>query len=605
MFAMACAVLGVFLAFAANAQPLLTLDPHTRMAELAPHTRYYHDVDGRDGLAAAVDALAEGRFRPLPGGSSALGFQPEGAYWFHVRLLNRNAQEPRWLLVQEYALSDLVDVYTRQPDGRIAHLAGGDHRPFSARSIRYRHPNFWLDLPPATPVDVFVRVRSQSSMQVPLVLYTPTAFTELARDAQLGMGLYYGILLALFFYNLVLWLTLRDASYFWYLLHIGAFGLVLFTLNGLAFEYLWPDSAWFADHAVPLSICVSQITMLQFTRTFLGLGQRWRTGDRAALALMAYFALLGLAATRLPYHQVTPLASASVFITIGLIFTASLATLRGGYRPARLFLLAWAMFLLGTAMFAAIAFGLLPKNFVTEYGVQIGSALEMLLLSVALGYRYAALRNENERIVRDAKHQLEQQVYLRTAELRSALQQLEDAHSRLRDTSRRDALTGLFNRSHFRDVFEQLLAEARGENKPLSLMMVDLDHFKTINDRHGHLVGDHCLRWAARILGQTLRPYNAVPARFGGEEFVVALPQRTLDQAAAIAELLCHRLREGPCPHGEMLIEVTASIGVHQVDPQAEAIDAALHAADEALYQAKNEGRDCVRLWRRPQTAPA
>ncbi|MFX7858391.1 7TM-DISM domain-containing protein, partial [Acinetobacter baumannii] len=83
--------------------------------------------------------------------------------------------------------------------------------------------------------------------------------------------------------------------------------------------------------------------------------------------------------------------------------------------PARLFLLAWAMFLLGTAMFAAIAFGLLPKNFVTEYGVQIGSALEMLLLSVALGYRYAALRNENERIVRDAKHQLEQQVYLRTA----------------------------------------------------------------------------------------------------------------------------------------------------------------------------------------------
>ncbi|WP_438887236.1 7TM diverse intracellular signaling domain-containing protein, partial [Bacillus cereus group sp. Bce037] len=87
------------------------------------------------------------------------------------------------------------------------------------------------DLPPATPVDVFVRVRSQSSMQVPLVLYTPTAFTELARDAQLGMGLYYGILLALFFYNLVLWLTLRDASYFWYLLHIGAFGLVLFTLN--------------------------------------------------------------------------------------------------------------------------------------------------------------------------------------------------------------------------------------------------------------------------------------------------------------------------------------------------------------------------------------
>src|SRR5688500_20352573 len=106
--------------------------------------------------------------------------------------------------------------------------------PFSeGRSIRYRPPNELLYLPHAQPVDVFVRVQSQSSMQVPLALYTQSAFTEMSRDAQLGMGLYYGILLALFFYNMVLWLTLRDASYFWYLLHICAYGLVFLTLNGL------------------------------------------------------------------------------------------------------------------------------------------------------------------------------------------------------------------------------------------------------------------------------------------------------------------------------------------------------------------------------------
>ncbi len=156
--------------------------------------------------------------------------------------------------------------------------------PFDqGRSIRYRHPNFWLDLPLDQPVDVFVRVQSQSSMQVPLALYTPEAFIEQARDAQLGMGIYYGILLALFFYNMVLWLTLRDASYFWYLLHIGAFGLVLFTLNGMGFEYLWPNSPWLADKSVPLSICLAQIGMQQFTRTFLGLRERWRLGDRVAL----------------------------------------------------------------------------------------------------------------------------------------------------------------------------------------------------------------------------------------------------------------------------------------------------------------------------------
>ncbi|HZH43560.1 MAG TPA: diguanylate cyclase [Lysobacter sp.] len=587
------------LAGARGAPASLRLDPGTREAALAEHVRYYHDRTGNDGFDEAADALTAGRFAPLPDGSSAFGFRPEGAFWFHARVLNRDAAEPRWLMVQQYALSDSIEVFTRYPDGRVLKQRGGDHHPFASRSIRYRHPNFWLDLPAGVPVDVFVRVRSQSSMQVPLVLYTPTAFTELARDAQLAMGLYYGILLALFVYNLVLWLTLRDASYFWYLLHIGAFGLVLFTLNGMAFEYLWPDSAWMADHAVPLSICLAMLCMVQFTRTFLSLSRRWSWGDRAALALMAYFTLLGVFATYLPYHVATPIASASVFVTIGWIVAASLVALRRGYQPARLFLLAWAMFLCGTAMFSAIAFGLLPKNFITEYGVQFGSALEMLLLSVALGYRYAALRNENERIVREAKHQLEQQVQLRTSELRSALEQLEDAHGRLRESSRRDTLTGLFNRSHFREAFELLLIEAREGGTPLALLMIDLDHFKQINDRHGHLVGDHCLRWAAQIIGQTLRPYRALPARFGGEEFVVALPERTLEQAAHIAELVAHRLREGPCPHGPHRIRMSASIGVHQVDPQAaDGIDAALHCADEALYRAKHDGRDCIRVWR-------
>ena len=104
---------------------------------------------------------------------------------------------------------------------------------------------------------------------VPLRLYAPAAFIEQSRDAQFAIGLYYGILLALFIYNLVLWLTLRDPGYFWYLFHISAFGMVLFTLNGLGFEYLWPESAWLADHAVPLSICLALIGMQQFARVFL------------------------------------------------------------------------------------------------------------------------------------------------------------------------------------------------------------------------------------------------------------------------------------------------------------------------------------------------
>ena len=561
---------------------------------LTPHLQYRHDSESADRLQDAFAQVRDGRFQPVPGGDAAFGFQ-RGAFWFHATVVNRNHDEQRWLLVQEYPLSDRLDVWIRYADGRTLHQAGGDHLPFDARSVRYRHPNFRLDLPPDEPVELLVRVESESSMQVPLELYTPGAFTELSRDAQLAIGLYYGILLALFFYNLVLWISLRDASYFWYLFHITAFGLVLFTLNGLGFEYLWPDWPWLADRSVPLSICLALIGMNQFTRNFLELPQRWPAGNVASLTVIGFFVLFGIASLWLPYRIATPVAALAVLVGIAWIVAATVRVVRLGYQPAQLLLLAWGMFLLGTAVFTLLAFGVLPKTFFTEYGVQIGSALEMLLLSIALGYRYASLRNENERIAGEAQVMLERKVAQRTREVRNALLQLEEAHARLHESSRRDGLTGLFNRTWFHEAFDRMVAEGRESRRPVSLLMIDLDHFKAINDHHGHLAGDECLRWAsARIKGALGE--DALLARFGGEEFVAALPGHDLHQAVAVAEAVRQALTAGSCPVQDAAIRVTASIGVHTINAGAlDDVDEAYEIADRAMYVAKANGRDCVR----------
>ena len=594
--------LALALALPATAAPAapepLRLEAEQGQWPLGTHTRYLHDGDGRMTPAQAWRQLDAARFEPLPDAGAAFGFQ-QGAYWFHVPVVNRAGTQPHWLLVQEYPLSDRLDLYLRYADGRIVHRSGGDHLPFRARSVSYRYPNFMLQLPVGERVDVLLRVQSQSSMQVPLTLHTPTAFIEISRDAQFGIGLYYGILIALFVYNLVLWLALRDASYFWYLFHLSAFGLVLMTLNGLGFEYLWPDSPWLADLSVPLSICLAQIGMQQFARVFLRLRAVWPAGNWISIAVIAFYMALGIASFWLPYRIATPLAAASVFLSIAWILTVTLVAFRRGDRSALLFLLAWGMFLLGTGMFTALAFGLLPKSFLTVYGVQIGSALEMLLLSIALSYRYAALRNETERIVRRAKLQLESQVLERTSELRTALEQLETAHGRLREASRHDALTGLYNRGWFRERFETLLEAAKAQGQPLSLMMIDLDHFKQINDRHGHLVGDDCLRRSARLVEGVLRPHGALVARYGGEEFIAALPGIDVYHAREIAEDICARLREEPFRTRGPLVTVTASIGVHAVDTGADehaATDMALQVVDNALYAAKSGGRDQVRV---------
>jgi diguanylate cyclase (GGDEF)-like protein len=581
---------------AANPQPPAELIEGTASRSLTPHLSYLHDKDAIDTADDAWRRIAIDGFQPVPAGKTAFGFQ-QGAYWFHATVVNRDADERHWMLVQRFALLDRIDLYVRYPDGRIVQQASGDLLPFSARSISYRHPNFRIELPPGQPVDILLRAQSQSSMQVPLELYTPAAFTSLSRDSQFVMGIYYGILLALFVYNLVLWLTLRDPSYFWYLFHISAFGLVLFTLNGYSFEYLWPDNPWLANVAVPLSICFAIIGMQQFARTFLELPKRFPRGNIVSFAIIGICIALGLASLWLPYSVSTPWATRTVIISVLWTVIAAVVVLRRGYMPARLFLVAWAVFLAGTATIAALAFGLVPKNMLTEYGVQIGSALEMLLLSIALSYRYASLRNENERIAAEATMQLERKVAQRTQEVRSALMQLEDAHRRLHDSSRRDGLTGLYNRTHFHENFERMLKESRDKGQPVSLLMIDLDHFKSINDRYGHLVGDDCLRWAAQRIGQALRAHeSSLLARFGGEEFVVILPDHDLHSAVGVAESLRRKLVEEPCASGPHRLRVSASLGVHTVDPGVDIdSDAALSVADQALYAAKANGRDCVR----------
>jgi len=376
---------------------------------------------------------------------------------------------------------------------------------------------------------------------------------------------------------------------------VAGFGLVLFCLNGLAFEYLWPNSPWLANHAIPLSMCLVQLAMQQFSRIFLELDRRWPLGDRIAKGFIAFFILLGVASFVVDYRLAVQVGTIAVFPGVLFILYTSFRSIRQGYRPARLFLLAWFILLLATPLYAAVSFGVLEKNFVTEYGLQIGSAIEMILLSFALAYRYAALRRENERIVRDANDQLEQNVARRTSELSSALEQLADANSRLRESNRRDALTGVYNRRHFREVFEQLLHQAAETRQPLGVLLIDLDHFKKVNDTHGHLAGDECLRSLARTLESVLNPEQAVIARFGGEEFVVVLPAAAPAHVLEVAERLRQRISALPVRYNGYEITMTASIGAFAVPLGFVANpDDALHQADDALYAAKNAGRNRV-----------
>lgn len=175
------------------------------------------------------------------------------------------------------------------------------------------------------------------------------------------------------------------------------------------------------------------------------------------------------------------------------------------------------------------------------------------------------------------------------------LQTISALHAQLREQALHDPLTGLFNRRHLDEFFQREQARALRERTSLALTMIDLDHFKQLNDSHGHLVGDEVLQVVAQHLQDNLRSTDAV-FRIGGEEFLLILPGVDLLEACARVEALREQLAGSPLPTRAGPLRVTLSAGVALWPSHGHSLEELMQAADRALYQAKRDGRDRVRV---------
>ncbi|WP_146908098.1 GGDEF domain-containing protein [Arenimonas daejeonensis] len=184
--------------------------------------------------------------------------------------------------------------------------------------------------------------------------------------------------------------------------------------------------------------------------------------------------------------------------------------------------------------------------------------------------------------------------YEHRLDMDEALRRQRDLYEQL---SRTDPLTGLANRRHFAGVLERRSAEAQRDRTPLTLLVLDIDHFKRINDEQGHEAGDACLARFAERMRELFVSADAHLARLGGEEFAVLLPGVSAGEAAGIAEAFRRSLAERPLQLREGPISVSVSIGVAGPDVLSASDGADLYrAADRAMYRAKSEGRDRVRV---------
>lgn len=177
--------------------------------------------------------------------------------------------------------------------------------------------------------------------------------------------------------------------------------------------------------------------------------------------------------------------------------------------------------------------------------------------------------------------------------LQQEIDERKGLEDRLRHLAQRDDLTGLNNRRWFLELAGQELRRSRRRNSPLSLCMVDLDHFKSINDRFGHAAGDKVLVQAANVCQEALRESDIL-GRFGGEEFVIALPDTDARGAREVAERLRERLYRFRFTDTAPDLRMTATAGIAEVRPQDDGLEPALHRADKAMYTGKDQGRNRV-----------
>jgi diguanylate cyclase (GGDEF)-like protein len=212
--------------------------------------------------------------------------------------------------------------------------------------------------------------------------------------------------------------------------------------------------------------------------------------------------------------------------------------------------------------------------------------------SVAMENRY--LIDEQEAL----KRQLEHEVENRTEELKDALSELSAAHIDLKVLTTIDAVTGIRNRKYFDDVFDQEWRRALRQQYEISLLMLDIDHFKKVNDTYGHLAGDECLLQVAQAIDGMLNRPSDVVARYGGEEFIVILPYVTAENARHVADQIRSGLADLKFAADGHQIGITVSIGVSSTIPVEDGMPRdMISQSDEALYRAKSTGRNKVCLY--------
>lgn len=510
----------------------------------------------------------------------------DSAYWLHIKLTNSSMQHVDHVVEIAYPVIDYIDFY-QVKDGQVdQQFEVGDKRPFSNRPIAHRNFVFPVSLDAQSDASLFIKVKSSSSLQIPISLAAEREFYASDQLDLIRMCIYYGMMLVMILFNLFIFFSLRELMYLYYVSFVFCFAAVQFCLHGMAGQYIWPEKSYLQDFSILIFVPSIVLFASLFARHFLSLSVHAPYANRF-FKVMGWVSLACIASGLfLEYEH-------SIKFSVFAVIPASLGCLiigpylwAKGHTIARFYTIAWASITIATVALALSKFGILPRTFLTENGLQFGSALEAILLSLALADR---LNNE-----RDQRFKAQEKML---AESR----QREIAEQELIYSALHHPLTGAPNRAFFENWFQEQI-ESQADIPKMTMGMFYLRRFHEVNKTLGHLQADALLKLITKELNAMVEQLSGAMfldekdedrhyiVAMEGVTFVILIDNSVNQNPKESIRAIANKLSE-PLEFNGMAIDIGCISGTAAYTPKQEDAQTLLRRAQIAIDMGERHGK--------------
>ncbi|UZE95674.1 EAL domain-containing protein [Alkalimarinus alittae] len=534
-----------------------------------------------DLILASEDSIA---WTEVYGEIANFGYT-DSPYWFKFTVSNPSNVDIDKLLEVSYLQLDYIDFYEIKNGEVVNTYQTGDRYPFSKRLIDHPYFLFPANLPAKSSTEYLLRVQTGGTVQLPAHLWdSQSFFVEIGKEDQIH-AIFYGILAVLALFNFFIYLALREKTYLYYSMATFGYAFFFAAMRGKTFQVLFPSLPEIHNQSILIVIPFTMLFSALFARSFLSLKDYSKLLDQCTkvIAALAFACMVGSFflsyADSVRISVLLSIPSYLILLAIGPIVWAK------GAHLARYYTIAWGLLTAGTAMTSLNKAGVIPNSFISEYGMQIGSALEAILLTIALAERLYREREDKltaqDSTIREHKERLQTEIKLVNQALHHPITQLPN-----------------------RACFEMLISDSirrRNEGR-FAVCLINLTRFHEINKTLGHNNADLLIEEAASLINKTVQKLPGIQIAeikdsdsfyafsFEGATFGILIDIEHSEQVRESANEIIKNLYQ-PIEFKGMMLELDPAIGVSTFPENGREASTLIRHANVALETAEKSDR--------------